>query len=83
LRGRRKVAARRPDPCRSRRHAARRVQIPFLEHELNDGLRDLEAACPPVAACPPGIDPGVDSGPGSGASPWQLWEISTPQAGPR
>jgi hypothetical protein len=54
---------------------------PVLDHELGDVLRDLEAAEPVVASTPRGIDSGADQG--VGASPWRLWEISTPVAGPR
>ncbi|GAA1262326.1 hypothetical protein GCM10009609_26660 [Pseudonocardia aurantiaca] len=54
---------------------------PVLDHELGEVLRDLETAEPPVPSTPRGIDYGA--APGRGASPWQLWEISTPAAGER
>jgi hypothetical protein len=54
---------------------------PVLDHELSGVLRDLEAAEPAVPSTPPGIDSGA--APERGASPWQLWEISTPAAGER
>lgn len=55
---------------------------PTPDHELSAVLHDLEAAEPPVASTPPGIDAGVDSGGdrSAGSSAWQLWELSTPTA---
>jgi len=56
---------------------------PVLDHELSDVLHDLQVAEPQVASTPPGIDSGPAAGHQQGPSPWRLWEISTPAAGPR